>query len=171
MSDTTAAPVDRQVDTIRRLNEARDAVVDDPEIATRIAQYEMAFRMQTSVPELVDFSSEPQHIKDLYGTEGADGSLVLTGQSGPRLAGYAYSNTNYIVAGQDHRGAAGSLSTEVEQQYRITCPTETETIGFYPGIGFPMSPELDELPLGHEFSGTSQLATTEVTWHLLAVSE
>jgi len=40
---------------------------NDPEIATRIAQYEMAFRMQTSVPELTDFRNEPKHIFDLYG--------------------------------------------------------------------------------------------------------
>src|SRR5258708_1911909 len=41
----------------------------DPEIATRIAQYEMAYRMQASVPELVDLSTEPQHILDMYGLE------------------------------------------------------------------------------------------------------
>src|SRR5262249_42186249 len=41
----------------------------DPEIATRISQYEMAFRMQASVPELTDISKEPQHILDLYGPD------------------------------------------------------------------------------------------------------
>ena len=41
----------------------------DPEIDTRIAQYEMAFRMQASVPELVDFSDEPQHVLDSYGPD------------------------------------------------------------------------------------------------------
>ena len=40
----------------------------DPEIEARISQYEMAFRLQMSVPELVDFSDEPKHITDLYGT-------------------------------------------------------------------------------------------------------
>ena len=54
---------------IRELNEQKLAVAGDPEIATRIAQYEMAFRMQTSVPELTDVKSEPQHILDLYGPE------------------------------------------------------------------------------------------------------
>ena len=49
---------------------ARTSIVDDPEIATRISQYEMAFRMQTSVPELMDVSDEPEHILDLYGTQG-----------------------------------------------------------------------------------------------------
>ncbi len=49
---------------------SQNDVVDDPEIATRIAAYEMAFRMQTSVPELIDLSSEPQHVLELYGTAG-----------------------------------------------------------------------------------------------------
>jgi len=43
--------------------------VGDPDIEARIAQYEMAFRMQTSVPELTDFSKEPQHIIDMYGPD------------------------------------------------------------------------------------------------------
>src|SRR5690606_40125014 len=47
-----------------------------PEIATRIAAYETAFRMQASVPELIDISDEPQHVLDLYGTRGADGSFA-----------------------------------------------------------------------------------------------
>ena len=50
--------------------------VDDPEIATRIAQYEMAFRMQTSVPELMDFASEPQSVlDDVRRRRAGDGSL------------------------------------------------------------------------------------------------
>ena len=48
----------------------RDAVEQNPEIATRIAQYELAFRMQTSVPELVDIADEPQHVLDMYGVQG-----------------------------------------------------------------------------------------------------
>ena len=41
----------------------------DPEIETRIAQYEMAYRMQTGVPELTDFSNEPKHVLDMYGPQ------------------------------------------------------------------------------------------------------
>ena len=64
------------VDTVQALNQHHDEVTDDPEIQTRISQYEMAFRMQTSVPELVNFSDEPEYIKKMYGTEGADGSFA-----------------------------------------------------------------------------------------------
>src|SRR5688572_2248637 len=55
------------VEAVSTLNQAENALVDDPEIATRIAQYELAFRMQSSVPELMDISDEPQSALDLYG--------------------------------------------------------------------------------------------------------
>ena len=51
------------------MNELRYEAVDDPEIQTRIAQYEMAFRMQTSVPELTDVSKEPESTFKLYGED------------------------------------------------------------------------------------------------------
>ncbi|MCA9247415.1 MAG: DUF1501 domain-containing protein [Planctomycetales bacterium] len=57
------------VDAVNRLNAQRLADLGDPEIATRISQYEMAYRMQTSVPELMDIRSEPEHIHKLYGTQ------------------------------------------------------------------------------------------------------
>jgi len=57
------------LDDLARMNELKLAQVGDPEISTRIAQYEMAFRMQTSVPELTDVSNEPAHVFDLYGPD------------------------------------------------------------------------------------------------------
>jgi hypothetical protein len=59
----------QMLDQIRALNEERHAVMGDPEIQTRIDQYELAFRMQTSVPDLTDISDEPKHILDMYGPE------------------------------------------------------------------------------------------------------
>ncbi len=59
----------RIVDSINYLNSTQLADVGDPEIATRISQYEMAYRMQASVPELMDISREPQHIHEMYGTK------------------------------------------------------------------------------------------------------
>jgi hypothetical protein len=55
------------LDSLGRLNQRQLERFGDPETRTRIAQYEMAFRMQSSVPELVDVASEPRHILDLYG--------------------------------------------------------------------------------------------------------
>ncbi|MGK0189691.1 MAG: hypothetical protein ACI9R3_005508 [Verrucomicrobiales bacterium] len=57
------------LDDLAELNQQKHAVIGDPEIQARIAQYEMAFRMQSSVPELTDTSGEPQSVLDLYGPE------------------------------------------------------------------------------------------------------
>jgi uncharacterized protein (DUF1501 family) len=57
------------LDTIKKLNQKHLDVVGDPEIATRISSYEMAYRMQTSAPELMDISKEPKHILEMYGAE------------------------------------------------------------------------------------------------------
>jgi hypothetical protein len=57
------------LDTIRSLNQTRLNVTGDPEISTRINSFEMAFRMQSSAPELMDLASEPKHVLDMYGAE------------------------------------------------------------------------------------------------------
>jgi Protein of unknown function (DUF1501) len=55
------------LDTIARLNRMRLDVMGDPEISTRISSFEMAFRMQSSAPELMDVSREPAHVREMYG--------------------------------------------------------------------------------------------------------
>ena len=92
------------VDTIRRLNEIKHGSVEDPAIETRIAQYEMAFRMQASVPELVDFSDEPPAIKHLYGTEGADGTFASNCLLARRLAERGVRFIQLYHRGWDHHG-------------------------------------------------------------------
>jgi hypothetical protein len=74
------------VNAIQELDRLRDGTVDDPEIATRISQYEMAFQMQASVPGLMDLSNEPKHILAMYGTQGADGSFAANCLLARRLA-------------------------------------------------------------------------------------
>jgi hypothetical protein len=65
------------IDEVKRLNGLLDARVHDPEIATRISQYEMAFRMQTSVPDLTDLSTEPKAMLERYGIkQPGDGSFA-----------------------------------------------------------------------------------------------
>ncbi|HZZ77778.1 MAG TPA: DUF1501 domain-containing protein [Gemmataceae bacterium] len=59
----------RMLDDLARLNQMRLDETGDPEIRTRIAQYELAYRMQTSVPDLTDISREPQRVLDMYGPE------------------------------------------------------------------------------------------------------
>jgi len=64
------------LDAIRRLDQQRLDLVGDPEIATRINSFEMAYRMQTSAPELVDLTKEPKHILEMYGAEPGSGSYA-----------------------------------------------------------------------------------------------
>lgn len=59
----------QMIDAIAKLNHMNSEAYGDPEIGTRIAQYEMAYRMQTSVPELMDISKEPDHIFEMYGPD------------------------------------------------------------------------------------------------------
>src|SRR5256885_5667915 len=57
------------LDAVNQLNQVHHEVVGDPEIATRISHYELAFRMQASVPELADISKEPPEILEMYGPD------------------------------------------------------------------------------------------------------
>ena len=92
------------VDTINELNHIGLATFDDPEILTRINQYEMAFRMQASVPELMDLSGEPQHILELYGTEGGDGTFAANCLLARRLAERGVRFIQLYHRGWDHHG-------------------------------------------------------------------
>src|SRR5438309_2336561 len=74
------------VKAVNAINSKYEAIVDDPEISTRIAQYEMAFLMQASVPELIDTRKEPQHVLDLYGGKPGDGSFASNCLLARRLA-------------------------------------------------------------------------------------
>jgi hypothetical protein len=82
----TRAQQEDVVKAVNEINSRYDALVSDPEIATRIAQYEMAFRMQASVPELMDASKEPQQVLDLYGCKPGDGSFAANCLLARRLA-------------------------------------------------------------------------------------
>jgi hypothetical protein len=74
------------VEAAKALNKIQNDSVDDPEIATRISQYEMAFRMQSSVPGLMDLSKEKKETLEMYGTSGADGTFAANCLLARRLA-------------------------------------------------------------------------------------
>jgi hypothetical protein len=74
------------VDAVVALNRLQNDAVNDPEIATRISQYEMAFHMQASVPELMNIANEPARTLEMYGTKGADGSFAANCLLARRLA-------------------------------------------------------------------------------------
>ena len=90
----------------------------DPAIETRVAQYEMAFKMQASVPDLVDFSDEPQHVLDLYGPDvRRKGSYAHNCLMARRLAERGTRYIQLMHAGWDQHG---NLPTQLPNQCRDT---------------------------------------------------
>jgi len=102
------------VEEINRLNGILAEERLDPEIQTRISQYELAFRMQTSVPELTDFASEPQSILDLYGVKHpGDGSFASNCLLARRLAERGVRFIQLYHRAWDHHG-------EIEKDYPVS---------------------------------------------------
>jgi hypothetical protein len=92
------------VDTIQQLDRHRNKAALNPEVETRIRAYEMAFRMQTSVPELMDVSDEPQHVLDMYGAKPGDGSYASNCLLARRLAERGVRFIHLYHRGWDHHG-------------------------------------------------------------------
>ena len=106
------------LDRIAALNGMRQTLVGDPEIAARTAQYEMAFRMQTSVPEIVDFSDEPRHVIDSYGPDVArPGSYAANCLLARRLSERGVRFVQLFHMGWDHHGG---LPAAIKGQCRDT---------------------------------------------------
>ncbi len=106
------------LDDIAALNEIKLRQSGDPEIETRIAQYEMAFRMQTSVPELTDLSQEPQHVLDLYGPQVHErGTFAHNCLMARRLVERGTRCVQVMHAGWDQHN---SLTTELYTQCKDT---------------------------------------------------
>jgi len=102
----------RIIGDLAELNGIQHELYQDPEIQTRIAQYEMAFRMQSSVPELADMDSEPQHVKDLYGPDvERPGSFARNCLLARRLAERGSRFIQVMHAGWDHHG---NINTQLE---------------------------------------------------------
>ncbi|MBD3672826.1 MAG: DUF1501 domain-containing protein [Planctomycetaceae bacterium] len=123
LNDPTKASLEDKrelLDSLSRLNEIRQQEVGDPEIQTRIAAYEMAYRMQMSVPELTDTSDEPQSTFDLYGedakTPGTHAANCLLAR---RLSERGVRFVQIYHRGWDHHGGLPTrhpkIAKEVDQ--------------------------------------------------------
>jgi hypothetical protein len=104
------------LDDLARLNSLKQAEVGDPEIATRIAQYEMAYRMQASVPELTDLSKEPKHVLEMYGPDvRRQGSYAYNCLMARRLAERGVRFIQLMHAGWDqHRNLNSQLKIQCQ---------------------------------------------------------
>jgi hypothetical protein len=93
------------IEEVERLNGILNEEQHDPEISTRIAQYELAFKMQSSIPELMDFKSEPKEMLDLYGVKKpGDGSFASNCILARRLAERGVRMIQLYHRAWDHHG-------------------------------------------------------------------
>ena len=92
------------IDTVAALNRHRNESLKSESIDTRVAAYEMAFRMQMSIPELMDMSDEPKHVLDMYGAKPGDGSYASNCLMARRLAERGVRFIHLYHRGWDHHG-------------------------------------------------------------------
>ncbi|QDT44833.1 hypothetical protein Pan241w_49490 [Gimesia alba] len=92
------------IETVQTLDRFRNQRVDNPEIETRIAAYEMAFKMQTSVPELMDLSGESKQTLEMYGAEPGSGTYATNCLLARRLAERGSRFIHLYHRGWDHHG-------------------------------------------------------------------
>ncbi len=134
----------RILDTLAEMNQAEYQRSADAETLTRIAQYELAYRMQVSVPEVMDISREPQHVLDLYGArpgfvsqaESADDPRVLYKGDDPTFANNCLlarrlieNGVRYVQLydwGWDHHGS--SLGESIDETLPIKCQQSDRAI-------------------------------------------
>ena len=123
----SAALQKQSVDAINRLNRAEFAALKDPEIEARISQYEMAFRMQSSVPGLVDVSSEPKQVLDMYGAQPGDGSFASNCLLARRLAERGVRFIQLYHRDWDHHGGLkANMALKAEEVDKPTAALITD---------------------------------------------
>ena len=107
------------LDAVKELNEAHLADAGDPEIATRIASYEMAYRMQTSAPELIDLSKEDKKTLEMYGAEPGKASFANNCLLARRLVERGVRFVQLYHTDWDHHGSGSvNLTTGLDQVCR-----------------------------------------------------
>ncbi|MBP7141162.1 MAG: DUF1501 domain-containing protein [Opitutaceae bacterium] len=108
------------VDVVNQLNQAEHDAIQDPEILTRISQYEMAFRMQASVPGLMDVSQESSRVLEMYGAKPGDGSFASNCLLARRLAERGVRFIQLYHRDWDHHDDVSHVKFKAEEVDRPT---------------------------------------------------
>ncbi len=115
------------IDAVNALNRIQNQTVDDPEILTRIAQYELAFKMQSSVPDLVDVSKEPASVLEMYGAKPGDGSFASNCLLARKLAERGVRFIQLYHRDWDHHsGLKANVAIKAEEVDRATAALITD---------------------------------------------
>jgi len=155
------------IGTVNKLNAQFDAVVDDPEIATRIAQYEMAFKMQASVPELMDMAKEPQSVLDLYGCKPGDGSFASNCLLARRLAERGVRFIQLYHKDWDHHGGVKDgikLKAEEVDRACMALITDLKQRGMFDDTIIVWAGEFGRTPMSQGGSGRDHHILGFTTW-------
>jgi Protein of unknown function (DUF1501) len=122
-----AATQSETINAVNALNKHSNKALNDPEILTRVAQYEMAFRMQSSVPDLVDMSKEPQKVLDMYGATPGDGSFASNCLLARRLAERGVRFIQLYHRDWDHHsGVKNNVVTKAKETDQATAALITD---------------------------------------------
>ncbi len=108
------------IDVVNQLNQAEHDAIQDPEILTRISQYEMAFRMQASVPGLMDVSQESPRVLEMYGARPGDGSFASNCLLARRLAERGVRFIQLYHRDWDHHDDVSHVKFKAEEVDRPT---------------------------------------------------
>ena len=115
------------IEAINALNKEQYGTLKDPEILTRVAQYEMAFKMQASVPDLVDMSKEPQSVMHMYGAKPGDGSFASNCLLARRLAERGVRFIQLYHRDWDHHsGIKANIPIKAEETDKATAALITD---------------------------------------------
>jgi hypothetical protein len=144
------------IDAVAELNKLQNAAVDDPEIATRIAQYELAFKMQTSVPALMEFKGEPMKVLEMYGTKGPDGSFAGNCLLARRLAQRGVRFIQLYHRDWDHHGGIkDGIKLKVEEVDRPLAALikDLKRLGMYDDTLLVFTGEFGRTPMSQGGNG------------------
>jgi len=153
----------RSVDAINKLNKKQLADIQDPEIATRISQYELAYRMQASVPELMDIQSESRQTHEMYGTQPGKSSFANNCLLARRLVERGVRFVQLFDQGWDtHNNIATRLPTKCKQVDRPIAALikDLKQRGLLDETLVVWSTEFGRTPMGQTNNGTG--GTTKI---------
>jgi hypothetical protein len=161
---------DRQgadIQAINLLNQRRETVVHDPEIATRIAQYEMAFQMQASVPELIDVAGETAATFELYGCKAGDGSFASNCLLARRLAERGVRFIQLYHKDWDHHGGIKegvALKAEEIDRACMALITDLKQRGMFQDTLIVWAGEFGRTPMSQGGSGRDHHNKAMTVW-------
>jgi hypothetical protein len=155
------------VRAINQLNALRGKTVADPEIATRIAQYEMAFKMQASVPNLMDLQAEDPKTLELYGCQPGDGSFASNCLLARRLAERGVRFIQLYHKDWDHHGGVKegvALKAQEIDQACMALLTDLKRTGLLDSTIVVWAGEFGRTPMSQGGSGRDHHNKAMTVW-------